>query len=226
MSSQRLPGKVLRTIAGKPLLQYVLERLQRSRGLDAIVVCTSSDDSDTPIVEFCEAAGVVWQCGSLTNVASRYNDVLERHGFDGFARVCADSPLLDPGLLDHGIELLRTTGFDVVTNTLRRTYPRGQSVEVVRADAFRRAFRHMATAEDFEHVTRYFYQRQYDFRVWDFVAGADYGGVNLAVDTVEDLERCEAIVGAMDRPHWEYGLSEIMELYPWVTVGVAGGGLP
>lgn len=99
-------------------------------------------------------------------------------------------------------------------------------MEVVRADAFRRAFRHMAIAEDFEHVMRYLYQRQHDFRVWDFVAGADYGGVNLAVDTLEDLERCEAIIGSMDRPHREYGLSEIVELYRQVTVGVAGGGLP
>ncbi|MEE8077583.1 MAG: glutamate-1-semialdehyde aminotransferase, partial [Pseudomonadales bacterium] len=95
MSSVRLPGKVLMKAAGRTVLQYVIERLKQCAALDGIVVATSTDDRDMPIVNHCEELGVAVCRGSLEDVAWRSLEVAERFGFGVFVRVCADSPLLD-----------------------------------------------------------------------------------------------------------------------------------
>ena len=90
MSSQRFPNKVLYEVAGKPLLQYLLERLEHCNCLDAIVVATSVDDSDTPIAEYCQQHSMACYRGPLANVAGRFNQVLDIYQFDGFVRVNGD----------------------------------------------------------------------------------------------------------------------------------------
>ena len=139
MSSKRFLGKVLHNVEGKPMLAYVLERLQRCRPLDGIVVATSTDDSDTPVADFCHECGVDCYRGPLQDVAGRFKEVLDEYRFDGFVRVCGDSPLIDQRLIDKGIRIFRRSGFDIVTNVSPKTFPKGQSVEVLSTDTFKAA---------------------------------------------------------------------------------------
>ncbi len=131
MSSQRLPDKVLTMVNGKPLLQYLLERLTHCSSIDQIVVATSEDKSDDPIAVFCHEYGALCFRGPLQNVAKRFYMALEKYNLDAFVRVCCDSPMLDQKLIDQGVKLFNGE-YDLVTNTLRRSYPVGQSVEVIR----------------------------------------------------------------------------------------------
>ena len=163
MSSQRLPNKVLHKVAGKPMLQYLLERLEHCNCLDAIVVATSAEDSDTPIAEHCRQNGVPCYRGSLSNVAGRFNEALNIYHFDGFVRVNGDSPLLDQNLIEKAVSIFLAGDLDIVTNGQKRTYPKGQSVEVLRADTFRYAYQLMREEDEFEHVTPYFYKHAEKF---------------------------------------------------------------
>lgn len=217
MGSRRLPGKVLRPVAGKPMLQYLLERLVRCRQVNEHVVATSHSDQDTPIVELCEQLGAPCQRGPLEDVAKRFRQVVDEHRFDVFVRVNGDSPLLDPGLIDRAVERFCREDADIVTNVLERTYPRGQSVEVVRGDVFRRAQADEWEAEDREHVTRYFYRNRGRFRIVNLRLEPSHGHVHLAVDAPEDMTRFGAIVGQMRKPHWEYGLEEVLQFYKRVA---------
>ena len=159
MSSRRLPGKVLRPLAGKPALQYLLERLSHCDEVDRVIVATSGEASDDPVAAFCAAAGALVHRGPLEDVAARFGEVAERFELDAFVRVTADSPLLDQALVDRGAALYREGDFDVVTNVYpRSTFPSGQSLEVVRAEAFRRALAGMDDPYEHEHVTPYFYR--------------------------------------------------------------------
>ena len=213
MSSERLPGKVLRPIAGKPALEYLLERLDRVPGADLVIVATSTDPSDDAIEEYCRRVGARFHRGPLENVAERYLQVVERFDVSAFARVTADSPVLDWRVVERAIELFRRGEFDVVTNVFPSTYPSGQSVEVISRDAFRSAFTKMREPGDLEHVTPFFYRNPELFRIENFSAGNDDAELDMSLDTPEDAAILEAMVSRMDRPHWEYTSEELVGLF-------------
>ena len=218
MGSRRLPGKVLREVAGKPILQYLLESLQRAKRLAGVVVATSTSTGDMPIVELCERLGVDVFRGDQADVAGRFLDVIEARDVEAFVRICGDSPLLDPRLVDRAIGYFGKGDCDMVTNLSPRSYPRGQAVEVIRSQAFRDAYRCMSHPEHFEHVTRWFYEHEDRVKIVNFEAECDWSDVHLAVDTAEDLQTIASIVARLKRPHWQYELSEIIEIYKSINV--------
>jgi spore coat polysaccharide biosynthesis protein SpsF (cytidylyltransferase family) len=213
MSSQRLFGKVLKIISGKPLLGYVYEKLLHCRDLKHIVISTSTDPSDDPIEAFCRQNKIGFFRGSLHDVAGRFKATIDHYGFDGFVRVNADSPLLDQRLIERGLRLFRTHDADLVTNVFPRTYPPGQSVEVIRSEAFQKGYERITTSEDREHVTRYFYRHNKDFSIINFTTDRDYGDMHFTVDTQSDFQHICAIVQSMNRAPWEYSLEQLAILY-------------
>jgi spore coat polysaccharide biosynthesis protein SpsF len=213
MGSQRFPGKVLHPVAGKPLLQYLLERLDRCTSLDATVVATSTDPTDAPLESFCRTRGVECFRGDLQNVAQRFRQVLDAYRFEAFVRINGDSPLLDPRLIDRAVTRVRETQADLGSNVLHRTFPRGQSVEVLGAEPYRRGQERMHESGDFEHVTPVFYREAHRFRIHELRCEPPRGAVHLAVDTPEQMKQFAALVAAMDKPHWEYDLEGIIQLY-------------
>lgn len=194
MSSKRLPGKALRPLAGKPVLQYAIEAVQRVPGLAGVLVATSEEGSDDPIAMWCEANQVACFRGSLENVAERFLQALLAQGWEAAVRISADSPLLPWRLIDAAHRLYRRGQYDLVTNVLPRTYPRGQSVEVVSKSALQQAYQRFSQPADFEHVTSYFYRHAQQWRIGRLTLARDQSGVNLAVDTAEDLTRLEGLM--------------------------------
>ncbi|MEF2144729.1 MAG: NTP transferase domain-containing protein [Desulfovibrionaceae bacterium] len=211
MNSSRLPGKVTGDLCGKPLLQYVFERLERVPGLDFHVVATSSGPADEAIREFCVAHGVPCFSGPLDDVALRFVRALQAHPCDGFVRYCADSPLVDVALLSRGVALFREHDVDLVTNVHPRTFPSGQSVEVVRASTFEQAYPRMR-GDELEHNTLYFYNNASKFRILNFESGMSRDERCLSVNTDCDHRRLAGMIARMDRPHWQYGWRELLEL--------------
>jgi spore coat polysaccharide biosynthesis protein SpsF len=218
MTSMRLPGKSLRVLhAGRSVLQLHVERLQHCERPDLVVVTTSTDASDDPIAELCERLGVEVHRGPLEDVARRFYDVVERFGLDAFVRVTGDSPLLDQGLVDEGIDVFREGGHEIVSNIRPSTYASGQSWEAVDAVAFRAAYPDMSEPEHFEHVTNFLYSHPERFHFRNVRKEPDEGAINLSVDTEEDAALVEAILARMERPHWEYRYDDVMRLYREVT---------
>jgi len=219
MNSQRFPGKVLYPIAGKSLLQYLIERLERCSVLGTLVVATSIDTSDMQIVRFCQERGLECYQGPLVDVAGRFREVLESYQFGGFIRISGDSPLLDQRIVEQAVTTFLASDFDLVTNVFPRTYPLGQSVEVLRSETFRRVYQQMQDIEDREHVTQFFYRHPQDFRIHNFTSGGDYSSIRLCVDTEQDIAVLSKIVARMSKPHWQYHLQEIIQIYQEITRG-------
>lgn len=212
LGASRLPGKVLRRLRGEPVLGHLLTRLKHCRSGLPVMICTSQARADDAIETFCQQRGVACFRGSESNVAERELLAVRSAGWDAFVRVCGDSPLLDPTLVDTGIEHFRTGQHDLVTNLAPRTFPKGQSVEVIDAGAFSRAFARMHTPDHFEHVTRYFYEHSDDFDIFNFAAARDMSGVRLVLDTPEDLAELDELMARMDRAPWSYSLEELLAL--------------
>lgn len=213
MSSQRLPGKVLEEVNDKPLLQYIIERLEHCGAIQEFVIATSRESSDDKIEKFCNETHVSCYRGPLNDVSGRFKKILERKHWDAFVRVNGDSPLIDQDLISKGINLFIDGNFNLVTNVFPRSYPSGQSVEIVRTSTFKKAYSQMNEPDDFEHVTRFFYRNAKDFNIFNFESISDCSSVHLAVDTLEDMQRFSCIIKKMTGSHWDYHLEEVLEIY-------------
>jgi spore coat polysaccharide biosynthesis protein SpsF len=199
MSSRRFPGKVLAPLAGKPLLDHLVDRVKRAIPPDRIVIATSADPSDDPLETHLSDLGLSVFRGSLEDVFGRFQGCLRQFPCDWFFRICADSPLYDDRLLML-LESRVGPGVDLVTNVFPRSFPRGHSVELLRAETFGRLDPAGLTAEEKEHVTKYYYNHPDRFRIVNVESGKpELSGVNYCVDTPEDLARLEALLAAEER---------------------------
>jgi spore coat polysaccharide biosynthesis protein SpsF len=215
--SVRLPGKVVMPLEGRPALTWLLERLSHAVTLDAIIVATSVSPDDDAVAGLCGELGVSVHRGSEDEVATRLLEAAERFDLDAFVRVNGDSPLIDQALVDRGVRLFRQGGRDLVTNVFPRSYPRGQSVEVLSTASLRAALPRMTEPGDREHVTVALYREPAGLTVENFDAGADGvgpdgGPIRLVLDTPADAGTIERILHAMQRPHWQYSWREVLEL--------------
>lgn len=204
-SSRRLPGKVLRPMRGRPMLSHVFDGLSHSVNIDGMVLATSTDTSDDPVAAFARDAGIACHRGSLTDVASRMLEAARSANAGALVRISGDSPLLDPALVDQAVSLIRSHGGDLVTNVARRTFPQGQSVEVISYAALARALTAMTTPHEREHVTPHFYARPGAYVIRSFEAEHPRPELQLSVNDPQDFERCEAILEALGQPHWQAG---------------------
>ncbi len=213
-SSSRLPGKVLQKVRGKILLDYLVERLVQCRNIDAIVITTSTEPEDDAIVRYCNERSLHCRRGPLNDVATRIRGVVESLALPAFVRINGDSPLLDPALVDEGVKAFHEKGCGLLTNVFPRSYPKGQSVEVIRTGVFLQGCAEMIDDGDREHVTSVFYRNPERFGVKNLhIEGASRAEVRMCVDTPTDLARFEGVVDKMSRDHADYSLEELFYLF-------------
>jgi glutamate-1-semialdehyde 2,1-aminomutase len=155
MGSTRLPGKVLMPIGGVPMIELLLARLARSTEVDRIVVATSIDPRNDPLVDHVRALGHACERGSELDVLDRFVAVLRANPADIVVRITGDCPLVDPALVDEAIREFKASGADYLSNTAPPTWPDGLDVEVFSAAALERAGREAHEPHDREHVTPY-----------------------------------------------------------------------
>ena len=213
MDSRRLPGKMLRRIAGRPLLNHVIDRARGIPGNLPLAVATSGRPVDDAIVRACEREGVAVFRGSAEDVAARAVACAEARGFEAFVRLCGDSPFHDGALAGEVVAMHARTNADVATNVFPRSFPPGVSVEVVKTESLKRVLALTTEPADREHVTRYFYRHPNDFHIENLAAPAGcYGDVDLTVDTPTDLARAEWIMSRLAERRAEATLDCVVSL--------------
>ncbi|HEY8571119.1 glycosyltransferase family protein [Phenylobacterium sp.] len=187
MSSTRLPGKVMKPLAGAPMIERQIERLRRCETLERLAVATSDDRSDDLLAAHVERIGAEVFRGSLADVLDRFVRCAEDLGLEGdVVRLTADCPLADPGVIDAGVRLRQRLGVDYLSNGRRRTYPHGVDMEVFTLDALLAAGREATDPYDREHVTPYLYREGARFSVGHLQQDRDESGLRWTVDTPED----------------------------------------
>lgn len=196
MTSTRLPGKVLVDLDGRPMLAQQLRRMRQSRSLDEIVVATTVNGADDPVVELARREGARWYRGDEHDVLGRYLGAARESGAEVVVRITADCPLIDPDVVDRVIAAL-DRGCDYASNTLQRTYPQGLDVEVFHRDVLERMTRLATSPPAREHVTYFLHRERPDLFVLRNVAdGEDHSDLRWTVDTDADLELARAIFEA------------------------------
>ncbi len=210
MGSTRLPGKVMREIAGQPMIDYVVGRARRIPGVDEVVVATSVLDCEAPLVEHLEEKEVPVVRGPEEDVLARYVRAMETHEADAVVRLTGDCPLLMPEVSDRVIQGFLEEECDYASNTIERTYPRGLDTEVLAPDALRHADAEATEAADREHVTRYIRQRPDRFSLCSVTADEDRSDLRWTVDEEADLTLARTICGELDG--MDFGYHDVLQL--------------
>jgi spore coat polysaccharide biosynthesis protein SpsF len=195
--SSRLPGKVLQEIAGRPMLRFLLDRLD-ALDVDEVVVATSTEARDDAVEAIARDAGRPVVRGPEHDVLGRYVQALQEFPARDVVRITADCPLTDPELVGLVVEQHRASGADFTANTLPRTFPKGLDVEVAKVGALHVAYAEAATVPEREHVMPYLYRRPERFRLANVRNDEPLGHERWTVDTAEDLARIRAICARLD----------------------------
>lgn len=211
MGSERLPGKVLRPLAGRTVLERVVRAARESGAVEEIVVATTVDAVDDDVVTECARLGVPVFRGSVDDVLSRFLGALAEHPAEEVMRFTADCPLLDPDIIATAAQVFRAVpGTDYLNTSLNRTLPRGLDVEIIRADTLR-ALDGMAETFHRTHVTSYVYSHPEKFKVLGLALPPNRAHLRLTLDTPADLALMEAIAA-----HFGDGTIALPKLAEWL----------
>ncbi len=213
MTSTRLPGKVLQAVLDKPLLEYQIERLSRVCSVHEIIVATTVNETDRPIIEWCDRHKIKYFRGSEHDVLARYYFAAKDYGLDIIIRITGDCPLIDPAVVERAIQLyLENPECDYVTNGQKRTYPRGMDVEVFSMDTLTKAFHEAETAAEREHVTPFIYGHPERYVLMDMLLETDESGHRWTVDTEEDFELVARLIQSLYPDNPEFTLEDMLGL--------------
>ena len=184
--------------------------MARAEEVDEIVLATSLDPSNLPLVEHVATLGYrCWQ-GSENDVLDRYWEAAKQAEADIVVRITGDCPLVDPGLVDEIIRRFKDTQPDYCSNTLRPTYPDGLDVEVFSLKALERAAQETHSAFDREHVTPYL-KEPLRFRQTEVFHTENLSSSRWTVDEAADFEVISAVFDYF-APNIYFGWEEVVEL--------------
>jgi len=195
-TSERLPGKVLMNILGKPVLWHVIKRLKWSKLIEKIVVATTSNETDIPIIRLCQKIGVDVFAGSKEDVLDRYYKAAKHYRAKVVVRITADCPLIDPKVVDRVIKYyLENKGkFDYVSNNHPATFPDGLDTEVFSFEALEKAWKNAKKQYEREHVTPYIWDQPEKFRIGNVENDEDLSiEERWTLDYEEDFEFIKAV---------------------------------
>jgi spore coat polysaccharide biosynthesis protein SpsF len=194
MSSSRFPGKVLAPLAGRPVLRWVVEAVGEVVDSDNLVVATSTDPADDPLVAYLESIGVSSFRGPRAADPARFRLCAESYPSEWILRICGDSPLLDPAEVRSVLEAV-VDGVDLVTTKLASGSPHGRNAELIRTETVRALDRLELPADDRAHVTPFLYRNPGRFAILEVDLGPGrFPGEPLTVDSVDDLTRLERLL--------------------------------
>jgi spore coat polysaccharide biosynthesis protein SpsF len=220
MGSTRLPGKVMRKVAGHPMIDWVVGRARRIPKVEKVVVATSVLEREAPLVEHLEEKKIPVVRGPEEDVLARYVEAMDTHKADAVVRLTGDCPLLMPQVSERVIQAFLEEECDYASNTIERTYPRGLDTEVLSPDALRRADAESAETADREHVTRYIRRRPDYFSLCSVTADQDRSDLRWTVDEEADLELVRKIYGELGGGDFGYyDVLQLLEAHPeWTDI--------
>ncbi len=225
-TSTRLPAKVLKELpykSGITVLQQVVRRLKKSSKLDEIIIATTKDREDDPIVDIANKEQVPFYRGKRDDVLSRYYHAAKEHNLDTIVRITSDCPVIDYNIIDEIINAFLKENVDYATNTLKKTYPHGMDTEVFSFEVLERAYKEAKKDFEREHVTPYIRLNPDKFRLLNIEASMECYGpdIRITIDTEEDYALLCAVYDYLYNVNPYFTVQQIVRLFkekPWLKL--------
>ncbi|MFZ0799666.1 MAG: glycosyltransferase family protein [Terriglobales bacterium] len=195
MGSNRLPGKVLMPIIGKPMLWHIVHRVRAVPSIDQVVVAIPDSPTDEVLRQFCATKNIASFSGSELDVLDRFYRAAQFYGADPVLRITADCPLVDPDLVEKLIGMYRLGHYDYAavaagadaSRLEGRCFPDGLDAECFNFASLEKAWKEARDPRDREHVTRFIWRQKGLFRCMKLRADQEYPPLRLTVDYPQDL---------------------------------------
>ena len=204
INSNRLPGKALMQLGNKSILNRTINRLKSSSKISSLVIATSDQPADDEIESHARNLDVGVYRGNLEDVGSRLLETAISKNANSFIRISADSPFIDWRIVDRAISLYQASLPDLVTNVFPRTFPKGQSVEIIKTGVLADICKIERTPQQKEHVTPYFYDHFKEFRIVSFTSEIDSSDSVHCIDDQDDFERADEVVKEIGHEKWSW----------------------
>ena len=210
MGSTRLPNKVMKPIGGIPMIELLLSRLSQAKEVDQVVVATSVDVRNQPLVEHVRKLGYACEQGSEPDVLDRYVQAGRAHQADIVVRITGDCPLVDPLLVDEAIRRFKAAGVDYFSNISPPTYPDGLDIEVCTFKSLEQASQETSKLFDREHVTPYL-RESGRFKTAAMQHSQDLSALRWTVDEPADFAVIEKVFQHF-HPRTDFTWIEVLSL--------------
>ncbi len=214
MNASRLPGKVLMDLAGKPSLLRQIERIQRSRFIDTVIVASTTNPDDDQIADLLQKQVIPFYRGSELDVLDRVSQTAQHYELDVVVEITGDCPLVDIKESDRVIERYLEGGYDLVANNLLRSYPIGMDTIVMSNRVLQESAKLAADLAHREHVCLYLYEHPFDYKFSNIEAPRFLRDpkLRMTLDTPEDYEFIHRVYEELYPINPEFDLYDMMRL--------------
>lgn len=212
MTSSRLPGKVLMSAAGKTMLEHLVHRLKRVPFIQQIVLATTINTTDQPLVEFAQRAGIGCFRGSEDDVMMRVLGAAESVNADVIVEITGDCPIIDPRIVEQTIRMFQNNTCDYCSNVGIRCYPDGMDTQVFYIEALRKSAGMTQDPQDHEHVSLHMRQHPDIFRAVTLVAPPDlfWPELRLTLDTEQDFNFIKMLIETLGPADPCFGCADVI----------------
>lgn len=227
MTSTRLPGKVLLPALGQPMLHHLVNRLRAVPSIDEIVLATTTNATDDPLVVFAKADGLAVFRGSEQDVMARVIGAADYANAEVVVEITGDCPVIDPDLVEQTIRMFFHHDVEYVSNSLVRSYPDGMDTQVFSLKALKRSAQMTSDPLDREHVSRHMCQHPELFSRVHLIAppSLHWPELGLTLDEVADYQLLKKIIEALGPANPLFGCHETIQLLranpDWVEINRA-----
>lgn len=212
MTSTRLPGKIMMPLAGRPVMAHMIERHRKARHVDEVVVATTTNAEDDPVVALCEEMKCAYYRGSEEDVFARVREAGEKHGAEYLLQGMADCPLVDFRHMDTCLELLAESGADVAGNEFPQTFPLGFNVRAYKFSTFREAEARDSDPAYREHAGYSIRSQPEKFKVanWEADGEMKWPALRLTLDTPQDYRLISAVYDALYSKNADFSAEDVV----------------
>lgn len=216
MASTRLPGKVMKDLAGKPVLWHIVDRVKHSFFLNEIIIATTTNPEDDVIESACKSWNILVFRGNSENVLKRYCDAIYflesgKPKIDYIIRITGDCPLIDPTIIDKVFSAASLGHFDYASNTNPPTFPDGLDVEVISRDILFMANEKAILKSDREHVTPFIWKNP-TFKKLNIQHSKNLSALRWTLDNEEDYELIKTVYKYLYTPTKIFFMADILKL--------------
>lgn len=215
MSSTRLPGKIMKTIMGKTVLELQLERMSYSKKCGKIIVATSTNPKDDILEKFCIEKNIEIFRGDENDLLDRHFQCAKKYNAKIISKIPSDCPLIDARIIDEVFDFNDANQFDFTSNLHPATYPDGNDVEIFSIDALERAHIEAIRPLEREHTTPFLWENPEKFKLGNYVwsSGLDYSmSHRFTIDYQEDFDFIQKVFEELYPSNPNFSLQDILTL--------------